>query len=149
MHVQTVLRIIAEGRSGKKLKGYYHLVYKYALLYGIANNPDVICPWFLLAVTVSLAHNYNQGAVSELMDLYREECKEYVNRYFHLLAGAGGVVEQSEESVGGSEADMGGPIGDAGDGDTDYDRGSVALVRRGDIVDGDRGNIANIADSWY
>jgi len=149
MHVQTVLKIIADGRSGKKLKGYYHLVYKYALLYGIANNPDVICPWFLLAVTVSLAHNYDQRAVSALMDLYKDQCREYVNRYFYLLAGAGGSIERSEESVGSSEASVGGPIGDAGGGGADYDRGSVAVVRSGDIVSGDRGNIVNIADSGY
>jgi len=148
MHVQTVLRIIAEGRGGKRLKGYYHLVYKYAQLYGIANNPDVICPWFLLAVTVSLAHNYNQGAVSDLMDLYREECREYVNRYFHLLAGVGSNIEQSEESVGGFEADMGGPSGDGGGGATDYDRGSVAVVRSGDIVSGGGGHNATLTDIW-
>jgi len=149
MHVQTVLRIIAEGKSGKKLKGYYHLVYKYAQLYGIANNPDVLCPWFLLTVTVALAHNYNQEAVSTLMDLYRDQCREYVNRYFHLLAGAGGSIERSEESVGGSEAAVGGPSGHVDSGTSDYDRGSVALVRSGSDIDGSGRPTATLTDIGY
>jgi len=104
MHVQTVLKIIADGKSGKKLKGYYHLVYKYAQFYGIANNPDVLCPWFMLAVTVSLAHNYDQGTVSNLMELYRDQCREYVDRYIHLVASAGDIVKLSEEHVSGDTA---------------------------------------------
>jgi len=149
MHVQTVLKIIADGKSGKKLKGYYHLVYKYAQLYGIANNPDVLCPWFLLAVTVSLAHNYDQGTTTALMDLYRDQCREYVNRYFHLLAGAGDFAKLSEESVGGSETDMGGPSGNVDSG-SDGDGGrEVAVVRSGGDADGGGGSNVSIADIGY
>jgi len=134
MHVQTVLKVIAEGKQGKRLRGYYHLVYKYAQLYGVTQK-EILCPWFMLAVTVIIAHNYNQESIKEIMDLYRDECKEYVNRYFHLLGHTGGAPEVSGEHISGDTASHEGPGEHVDSGTHDYDRGQVAVVRSGSVSD--------------
>jgi len=148
MHVQTVLRVIAEGRRGKRLKGYYHLVYKYAQLYGVTQK-EVLCPWFMLTVTVAIAHNYNHESVKEIMDLYREECREYVDRYFHLLGHTGGTSEVSGEPVSGNTAPHERRNDDDGRGPLDIAGREVAVVRHGSSVNSAGGSDAVFTDIRY